>query len=714
MATDGPPSAARRLDEVLKSKPKSPVEDEPLKVWDKGVFDNELRKQGIVLTTTPRGAIDGGLATDECIEQGTYEGTQMALTEIYSRLEDANIAYFHNLGVDPFFPRQRSLDLKHESFRWSKPAKDGYPPHLDMSWWQEKWESIGIFDITGSVSVATINRFFTFMIPDWLVLFQGTPFAGPRLTDCERYNSKSAKIKTDIMEGKNLGHEDDWYSDARFAQQHFSGVNPTTIEAASVERIKEYIEEATKQGLDSVKKLLVEGRDLLMQDYSYFREATGVANHETFENVIPEWKRGRKTGNNTSRYTCAPIIIFQLHPDGRLHPLAITLDYRGSLKDSVTIFNRRLTPDAGGVDEKEDWPWRYAKTCAQTADWVRHEVAVHLVDTHMVEEVIIVATNRTIPEYHLLYEILSPHWYRTLPLNASARSTLVPLVVARLSGLGPHVESDAQTNRTFKFLNYSYRNFDFQGKYVPNDLKKRGFDMESDHQTKYCNYPYATEIYMLWGVIRQFVKSVLVTKYGSDKDIQDDTHIAAWCAEIQNEGQLTSFPTITTVEQLVDAVTMCIHTASPQHTAVNYLQQYYYSFVPGKPPSLCTPLPKDLETLQGYKEKHLTAALPIGDGEGKWKDWLLAAQLPQLLSYRVSEAYNLVTYATSLNNVAKSRNIKNNEDFDTKAIEKAAKCFLDRLEVLDGEFKKISEGQTKGTVPYGVLQPIVTAVSILI
>ncbi|KAM5343367.1 hypothetical protein ACJ41O_011904 [Fusarium nematophilum] len=330
----------------------------------------------------------------------------------------------------------------------------------------------------------------------------------------------------------------------------------------------------------------------------------------------------------------------------------------------------------------------------------------------MIEEAIIVATNRTIPEGHLLYEILSPHWFRTLALNSAARSLLVPAVIARLAGFGPSIQPVG--SHALGLVNWSYKNFNFQDKYIPNDLKKRGFDLEGEKGDKYRNYPYATDMYLLWGVIRDFVKSVLETKYKSDEDVQADPYIPSWCEEIQTKGQITSFPTIITVEQLIDAVTMCIHTASPQHTAVNYLQDYYYSFVPAKPPALCTPLPKDLATLQAYTEKELTAALPIGTDGPKWKDWLLAAQLPELLSFKVDDRYNLITYAKSLYNVNKSRTITENKEFDYQAIKDAAALFYSRLMDLGLAFQFVEACQTEGTIEYPVLQPEVTAISILI
>lgn len=619
-------------------------------------------------------------------------------------------------GYEPILPKQRSLEQKKDIYKWSDPSKDGYPPHLETvpDDQQDGAPNVGhIFDMPTKNLVGAIATFFSFIIPD-SIEHKGTPYAGPSIADCEKYNRDHKGPNTDIMEGQNIGNLADWYSDARFAQQHLSGVNPTTIEVASPEKVKPYIDEAGKQQLEGVKKLLSEGRDLLIQDYAYFREATGLSNEQVFMNTVPELDGNRKpTGKFAFRYACASVLIFQLHEDGRLHPLAVTLDHRGTLDKSITIFNRRLHPDEkGSIDEKDDWPWRYAKTCAQTADWARHEIAVHLVDTHLVEEAIIVATNRTIPEDHLLYEILSPHWFRTLALNAAARDILVPAVIARLAGLGPSISP--QGSRAFGLVNWSFKNFNFQDKYIPNDLKKRGFDLEGERGNKYRNYPYASCMLFVWGIIREFVKSVLATKYKSDKDVQDDQYISDWCKEIQANGQITTFPTITTVDDLIDAVTMCIHTASPQHTAVNYLQNYYYSFVPSKPPALCTPLPDSLKTLQAYTEKDLTAALPIGTEAPKWKDYLLAAQLPELLSFKVENRYNLITYAKSLYNVNKARTAFENKKYDALVIKEAAARFYSQLKDCELAFQFISEMQTEGTVEYKVLQPELTAVSILI
>ncbi|KAM0320654.1 hypothetical protein ACHAPQ_009853 [Fusarium lateritium] len=727
-AACAPPRPAQlTLDEILNSEVNFKLDEEPLKVWDRGVFLDELLRQGLVLNTDKTGALDGQFVADKGLQKGTYMGTRLALTELYSIVAEKAASHFDTQGFQPIVPTKRDLKLKQSLYEWSD-GKDGYPPHLRTLPPDQRTSNkeVGqIFNEKEQKLVVDIASMVSFIIPKELSSTDG-PFVGPTIADVEKWNKDNLpgsasqsdgqqngdgpykSQAADIMKGRNIGEHADWYSDAKFAQQHFSGVNPCTIEKAPVDKIKAYAAEAEKQGLDRVTALLQDGKDILIQDYSYFREATGLKDDDEFRNTVNDGT------NTTYRYTGASVVIFQLHQDGRLHPLAITLDYKGSLDKSVTIFNRRLAPDdKGDMDEKDDWPWRYAKTIAQTADWARHEVATHLVDTHMIEEAIIVATNRTIREDHLLYEILSPHWFRTLALNEAARMLLVPRVIKRASGFNPPAQPDG-FGGAFGLVNWSYKNFNFQEKYIPNDLNKRGFNLDEEKGKKYRNYPYATNMKLLWGIIHDFVKSVLETKYKSDQDVVKDSCIADWCKEIQTRGQIPSFPTITTLNQLIDAVTMCIHTASPQHTAVNYLQDYYYSFVPSKPPALCTRLPQDLKTLQTYTVKDLTDALPIGTKDAKWKDWLLAAQLPELLSFKVEEDYNLLTYAHSLYAVNKDRTRRENSEMHSHVICKAAEAFHSRLKNAGLAFQWNSWMQTEGSIEYPVMQPEVTAVSILI
>ena len=571
---------------------------------------------------------------------------------------------------------------------------------------------IQIFNIIGLLGSATIlpkivpKKHFLGGFSKWIYeklndVVHGEAYEGLTIADIEEANRHNRKTGTDIMKGDNIGLLSDWWSDARFAAQSLTGTNPVTITKASSEWVEVFKAAASQQGRDDAKGLIEGGGHFYVQDASYLREAVKIPAGDTLKSSDPD---------SDTRYGAASVTLFQLNKDGKLHPLAIIIDWKGP-ENSVTIFNKRLQPHdvyyaTPTIEEKNDWPWRFAKTAAQTADWVRHEVAVHLTETHLVEEAVIVAANRTLPSSHPIYRLLEPHWFRTLSLNAAARKTLVPSVVVELMGTTPE--------QAKAFINYSYDNFNFTGRYIPKDLESRGFPPDQLDQPRYKNYAYARNMIQVWAAIRTFVASMIELDYyeegeekGSRQLVSSDIQLAAWYKEIQSPdgGRLKSFPTIKTRTDLIDAVTMSIHIASPQHTAVNYLQNFYQSFVIAKPPALYSPPPTSLTALQSLREPDLVKALPIS----RQREWLLASQIPRLLSFRVANEYNLISYAASIWNLYRKKKGTNEEK-----VKVIAEAFYGELRRLIGVFEQHSKQQDKGAVPYVVLDPNTTAVSILI
>jgi len=480
----------------------------------------------------------------------------------------------------------------------------------------------------------------------------------------------------------NIGLRRDWYTDAVFGQQQFTGTNPTTITLAPRRWIEEFKAAARTQGRTDVAILLTESAgSLFVQDYSYFRSAMGV--HPTAEFTIE------------GRYGCASVVLFHLESEGKLHPVAITLDYKGDMEKSVTIFNSRTASSAPG-NEWGDWPWRYAKMCAQVSDWLRHEVTIHLINTHLTEEVLIVAAYRTFDPSHVVFNLLEPHWKTTLSLNKAARETLVPKVIIPLTGF--------TTTQVYSFIQNAYGTLDWTGSYVPNDLKKRGFPVQDLNKPKYHNYGYARNISRIWDIIRKFVSAVLREVYvGGDAQVACDMSISAFCQEVDaySGGQLASFPIIKTLDQLIDFVTMGIHIASPQHTAVNYLQQYYQTFIPNKPSALCSQLPQSLEELEAFGESDILSALPID----RPRDWLVMAQVPYLLSFEVSDDSTIFHYAETTSSSFSARD----------CIRKAASVLRDDLEEFSrNTVSELNMDLDDQETPYYVLDPKRTAVSILI
>lgn len=601
------------------------VESVPIPFWDTGVFLTELAQSNQLpakldlteddkhaLQTNPEALFAKARANAPAVlEEGTFRGTQLALTKIYQQIEKSYESFMDAANFEPSMPHPLTLTEKRELFGFTDPATDGYPPHLnlasnkayaEMNPGKMQSSQLGQGDLFSKMRLAQLTALLPQLVPKTFIAQtvtkamqldaqlklgkMGRPDEGETLADVEAYNKAQRArsggffSRNDIFNLPNIGDIEDWYTDRRFAQQFFTGPNPTTIEPASDIWIQHFIENATNSDADQrmkkkIQDLSANDRDALyMQDYSYFRKAAGMGPSDVFTCEFEEqYKSGLGNKTKTShRYGVASVCLFHLPEDGMLTPLAIVLDWRGSADKSITIYNKELSLS----QQREDWPWRYAKTCVQSADWIRHEVTVHLTNTHFMEEATIVGAQRAFEDTHPVLRLLYPHWQKTLSINAGARASLVPNIIVDLIGFTPE---QAKT-----FIMSEYSNFDFRGRYVPDDLKRRGFDPEHRNEKKYLNYAYARCIYSMWFKIRTFVEEMLALHYGTgaaaDEAVKQDQSIAYWCKEMQASGGpgdsggagIATFPTITTFEGLVDACTMCIHLASPQHTAVNYLQ----------------------------------------------------------------------------------------------------------------------------------------------
>lgn len=677
-------------------------------VWDHGLVAQELIRRNVgpraltaQETRDAQGLIVPATAPRTRISRGTFSGTAKAMTEVYHRIETRFNSFFDVLGITPSIPIERSMQEVRGLYEWSPsqgPNADKYPPHLSLI--PDGPSKLNPFQIFDTMRLLDTGFVLASIIPEDIRDFiYSSPYQGDTMAALDERNRQLRREKKNILEEPNVGDcvETPWYTDESFGQQQFTGTNPATIEIASLKWITEFRAEAVKQTRTDVDRLLegaASAKSLYVQDCSYFRDAVGAPATSTLSAGI--------TDKAKVRYACATVSLFVLTGEGKLHPCAIVIDYKQDMAHSVVIFNERLDPSNGKINQATDWPWRYAKTCASSADWIRHEVKVHLTDCHFVEEATIVAAYRAFPPEHLVYRCLQPHWLKTLPLNAAARTTLVPHVVIPLIGLDP--------NSTYNFIRDAYKRFDWVGHYVPNHLNKRGFPIEElsrPDSVKFHNYAYGKEILLMWQIIRKFVKAFLENggKGFTDVSVAADNAIKRWCQEMQSEtgGQMgDKWPNIETLDDLVDCVTMCIHIASPQHTAVNYLQEYYNSYVVNKPPAICSSLPQTLQELSGYRERELMLALPVG----RSNEWLLASHLVHLLSYRVAEDQNLYNYGVSLFRLTDSE--------EESGLHEAARSFVNDLLDFVDVVQNISDRLDNQEIPYRVLEPKANAVSILI
>lgn len=344
----------------------------------------------------------------------------------------------------------------------------------------------------------------------------------------------------------------------------------------------------------------------------------------------------------------------------------------------------------------------------QCSDWFRHEVTVHLTRTHLIEEAIIVSANRQLEPDHPVFRILRPHWRKTLALNGSARSTLVPSVILKIIGF--------ERDQALRFIREEYRSFDFQNSYVPKDLSRRGFPPEELDTPKFHNYAYARCINSMWNKIRDYVHDILSLSYPGDvndanEKVKDDSSIQEWCKEMRSPdgADLREFPRIETFEELVDCVTMCIHIASPQHSAVNYLQDYYQDFVINKPSCLFAEPPDSLDKLLAYTEKDLVKALPINHTH----EWLLSSHVPYLLSFKPNpEDETLIACAHTAWSIYNQREKPTEKEKGKTA---ALLKFYQALQATTEEFERYAKDKDDfDDIPYDVLESNTNAVSILI
>ncbi|PNS20121.1 60S ribosomal protein L26-2 [Sphaceloma murrayae] len=717
---------------VASNQPRGPR----LTHWDSGLFESEL----VLNDVTPRALpVKAGEKHDNLIVsdkddpdpviRGSFAGTQKALTEIYKRTEDSFAAYFDVANFETSIPRPVALEEKRQIYTYQKPWSDNYPPHLNLI---PPKDEVPLTTIFNKMRLLDTSSLLTQLVPDFVYDFIHSDPEADTLDGITKRNQELRAQKKDVFSEPNIGDRDDWYTDRIYAQQMFTGTNPMTIEAIDDKLLDEFKQAAHSQKNNGVISLLEDANaraNLFVQDYSYFREAVEIApTAPLMSNKDTNWLRriegifsSEVRNDDAVRYLSAPVVLLILDKDaegkeGQLHPLAICIDYRGSMAHSVTIFNTKVTPSSNvpNYDESVNWPWRYAKLAAQAADWTRHELTVHLTNTHFVEEATIVASQRCFDDSHPVYALLKPHWLRTLSLNAGARSVLVPSVISKISGI--------ETGQVNLFIKHAYRRFDWVANYVPNDLARRGFPLTEieaadKSNSRFRKYTYARNMLEMWTSLRDFVSQMLSIDYTSDATVAGDRCVQDWATEMRANygGNLASFPaSFKTLGELIDAVTMCIHLASPQHTSINYLQDYYQSFVVNRPPCLCSPPPTSLKELLKYQEADIMKALPVNAP----RTWLLASHLPYLLSYKVAQDQNLVTYAKSLQVLAgqKVKGAKNGkpEERDVKT-KTAADGLLNALVKMSSDFAlRSNELENEGEVRYDVMDPVMTAVSILI
>lgn len=242
-----------------------------------------------------------------------------------------------------------------------------------------------------------------------------------------------------------------------------------------------------------------------------------------------------------------------------MKPLAIILDQTHVRERSWRV----ALPDGSKK-------WKFAKMCVRTADWVSHELGSHLSRTHFVMEVAALATYRSLAKDHPIYQLLAPHFYKTLSLNAAARTILVPEIIA--TRLTPF-----SSEQCWALCSEYFGSFDFSN-YPLRDLAARGVGALPPEV-----YPYACTARAVWHALRAYVYPVIqgATSAVGGPLVSADICVSNWASTLHRN--MPGFPSpdrLQNVDELVDAVTMIIFVSSHSHAAANYFQSKYQGYTP--------------------------------------------------------------------------------------------------------------------------------------
>jgi arachidonate 5-lipoxygenase len=348
-----------------------------------------------------------------------------------------------------------------------------------------------------------------------------------------------------------------WRDDDEFARQRLNGANPHELarwsrKSPDDDAVKEAAESVLRHRLAPTVDELDRGGRLFAADY------TEMAHPLVQQYVAPGFQ------------LAAPLGVFYADDDGLLHPLAIRLAKGGEV---VTP----LAPDAR---------WLHARSHLQAADGLIHEGVRHLLETHLVMEVVAVVTAGQLHPDHPVCQLLAPHLRFTVAIDCLARGDLLspggPIDLAVAAGVGGAMNLGR--------MRWSRWTFD--------DLKpEQSFKRRELDEKVLTEWWYRDDALALYALIERYVGEVLTAWYQSDEDVVKDYELQAWASELVRIGKLRGFPApISKFATLRDALATLVYTATGGHAAVNNGQFDKYTWVPNSPGSMrAVPLEADQE-----------------------------------------------------------------------------------------------------------------------
>ncbi|XP_077923938.1 polyunsaturated fatty acid lipoxygenase ALOX12 isoform X5 [Halichoerus grypus] len=273
-----------------------------------------------------------------------------------------------------------------------------------------------------------------------------------------------------------------WRDDELFGYQFLNGANPMLLRRSTSLPSRLVL----PPGLEALGAQL----ERELQNGSLF-EADFILLDGIPANVI----RGEK------QYLAAPLVLLRMTPNGKLLPVVIQIQPPSPSTPTPQLFLPSDPPFA----------WLLAKAWVRNADFQLHQLQYHLLNTHLVAEVIAVATMRRLPGLHPIFKLLIPHIRYTMEINTRARSQLISeggiFDKAVSTGGGGHLQ----------LLRRAMAQLTYRSLCPPDDLADRGL----------LGIPsalYAHDALRLWGITAR------------DDIVRGDPELQAWCREITEVG----------------------------------------------------------------------------------------------------------------------------------------------------------------------------------
>ncbi|WCJ37255.1 Linoleate 9S-lipoxygenase [Euphorbia peplus] len=394
-------------------------------------------------------------------------------------------------------------------------------------------------------------------------------------------HASKEKIKNFSLPQIITENEFTWKDDDEFGRQMIAGINPARIQC-----LQKFPPEG-KYGVSSIKASHIErnldGLNVVeaMQQWRIF-----ILDHHDY--LMPVLDRINKEG------TCAYAsrTLFFLRNDATLKPVAIELSFPASITDNTN--NQVFLPANQGTEAAL---WQLAKAHVAANDSAYHQL-MHWLYTHAVVEPFIIATRRQLSVMHPIYQLLDPHFKDTMHINALARSILI--------NSGGILERALFTGEiSMELSSELYKDWRLDEQALPADLLKRRLALKDPGnptgvQLLFEDYPYGADGLEIWHAIRAWVTEFCSIFYINNDAVKSDIEIQEWWSEIQKVGHgdkcnETWWYEMTSLSNLIEALTTLIWISSAFHAAVNFGQYAYGNYPPNRP-MLCRKfIPKEGE-----------------------------------------------------------------------------------------------------------------------